>query len=459
MPPLDWSSPATFAPRDREAWKIVEEEAEAGENLRMEALMGPEVYIESGKRLLGRLAQFYHPALSHPLDPVPLVELLTAIELAAEDLARLTRQVPGGDLLSLSHWRSAVQVAGYISRANDLYSILSPLLNPLSGLARLGTRELLVKPAWRDMQQNVLRWFYQAYVNRLGIHLIELLSGRLAIGSDQYRRLTRRESRRTVEFWDRSQPLIATVIGARGSGKSRLLEAIREAVGGDPVLGRARFEALGLDPSLFDQLASIRWVDSAGYAGSIEGESRRDRGLRKAAVESAVMGDILVLTVDGRKGLQPGDIAVAQEWDRYFVDHPDREPPPALVVLTHVDSPEFGERWAPPYNWTAGKTMREAAVRALFDSMRASLPPTFSSFTAAGLHAESSFGVVEHLVPCLAAHIQKAERAALFRQLHTLSSRSTAGRLAAQLGAKARQVWGHLRSRQAPPLSPGAGRK
>ncbi len=33
------------------------------------------------------------------------------------------------------------------------------------------------------MQQNVLRWFYQAYVNRLGVHLIELLSGRLAIGA------------------------------------------------------------------------------------------------------------------------------------------------------------------------------------------------------------------------------------------------------------------------------------
>ena len=42
------------------------------------------------------------------------------------------------------------------------------------------------------MQQNMLRWFYQAYVNRLGTHLIELLSGRLAIGADHYRRLTRR---------------------------------------------------------------------------------------------------------------------------------------------------------------------------------------------------------------------------------------------------------------------------
>ena len=39
MPPLDWESPATFSPRDREAWKIVEHEADAGEKLAMEALV------------------------------------------------------------------------------------------------------------------------------------------------------------------------------------------------------------------------------------------------------------------------------------------------------------------------------------------------------------------------------------------------------------------------------------
>ena len=40
----------------------------------------------------------------------------------------------------------------------------------------------MARPAWRNMQQNLLRWFYRAYVNRLGTHLIELYSGRLSIG-------------------------------------------------------------------------------------------------------------------------------------------------------------------------------------------------------------------------------------------------------------------------------------
>src|SRR5215470_14706320 len=33
MPPLDWESPQTFAPLDREAWKLVQAEAERGETL------------------------------------------------------------------------------------------------------------------------------------------------------------------------------------------------------------------------------------------------------------------------------------------------------------------------------------------------------------------------------------------------------------------------------------------
>ncbi len=132
---------------------------------------------------------------ANPIDDVPLVELMTALELAAEDLSRLCRQIPGGDLVTLSHYRKAVQVAGYISKANDLYSYLLPFLSPVGGLARWGSREWIVKPAWKSMQQNMLRWFYQAYVNRLGAHLIELLSGRLAIGAEQYRRLTRKSHR------------------------------------------------------------------------------------------------------------------------------------------------------------------------------------------------------------------------------------------------------------------------
>ena len=47
----------------------------------------------------------YHPFTNEPVDDVPLIELMTALELAAEDLSGMCRQIPGGDMISLSHWR------------------------------------------------------------------------------------------------------------------------------------------------------------------------------------------------------------------------------------------------------------------------------------------------------------------------------------------------------------------
>src|SRR5262245_21543774 len=240
MPPLDWEAPQTFGPVDREAWKLVQNEADRGENLSFEALLEPDTYIDTGRQLFQRLAAHYHPLASNPLDNVPLVELLTALELAADDLSRLFRQIPGGDLITLSHWRTAVQVAGYISKANDLYSYLLPFLSPIGGLARWGSREWIVKPAWKSMQQNLLRWFFQAYVNRLGAHVVELMSGRLAIGADQYRRLTRRSRVLSLPDPDEVPALTISAAGTADSGKSSLIAHLREACGGELALLKAR---------------------------------------------------------------------------------------------------------------------------------------------------------------------------------------------------------------------------
>src|SRR4029077_14019312 len=52
MPPLDWDSPRTFAPLDRDAWKLVQDEAEQGETLSFDVLLAGNLYIETGPRCL-----------------------------------------------------------------------------------------------------------------------------------------------------------------------------------------------------------------------------------------------------------------------------------------------------------------------------------------------------------------------------------------------------------------------
>lgn len=53
--------------------------------------------------------------------------------------------------------------------------------------------------------------------------------------------------------------------------------------------------------------------------------------------------------------------------------------------------------------------MREAAVRSLFESLRATLPPAFSIYTAAGLPGETAFGVAENVLPALASQLHRAD--------------------------------------------------
>jgi uncharacterized protein len=449
LPPLDWDSPQTFSPLDRDAWKLVQDEADQTESLSFDVLLGGDVYIETGRRLLARLAAHYHPFKTNPLDDVPLVELLTALELAAEDLTGLCRQIPGGDMIALAHWRKAVQVAGYINKANDLYSFVLPFLNPVTGLTRLGTREWIVKPAWKSMQHNVLRWFCQAYVNRLGMHLIELLSGRLAIGARQYRRLTRRPGIAAPPLLDEEmRPLAMVVAGAKGAGKSRLISLFKQACAGDMTELKARVASLSLEPTLLDRVRDARWIESPSYPPSSAAESRRDRAQRTAAVMAATECDLLVLTVDGCRPDHETDAAFAQAWDRWFQEHPHHEVPPALVVVTGVDRPEFGGGWQASSGGPAGPELRESLVRAQFDALRAVFPPTFHVFAAAGLGADGNATAIHQVVSILAPLLVKAERTALIRRLHEVSSRSRAGRLVRQLGEHGRSIWDQLKSRK-----------
>jgi hypothetical protein len=448
MPPLDWEAPQTFGPLDREAWKLVQDEADQGEQLRYEALLEPDTYINTGRQLFQRLATHYHPLATNPLDDVPLVELLAALELAADDLARLCRQIPGGDMITLAHWRTAVQVAGYISKANDLYSYLLPFLSPVGGLARWGSREWIVKPAWKSMQQNMLRWFYQAYVNRLGAHVVELLSGRLAIGADQYRRLTRRTRVLSLPDPEEVPALTICAAGAAESRKSQLIARLREACSGDLTLLKARLSNLAVDPELLERLRDARWVEAPDYTSWTETEGRRDRARRQVAVEVAVQADLLLLVIDGRQGSDKADAAFAQAWDRWFVEHPRSEVPATIVVVTGVEGPEFGNGWHPPYDWLAGQGARETAVRRRFEGLRTSLPPSFADFVAVSLSEQNPFGVVEHVLPALAARLHRAERTALIRRLHEVGGRSKVGRLARQLGQQGKALWGSIRARR-----------
>ena len=153
------------------------------------------------------------------------------------------------------------------------------------------------------MQQNVLRWFYQAYVNRLGMHLIELMSGRLAIGAHHYRRLTKRPRMGSGGVLGEValKPLAIVVAGAVGAGKSRLIKMIQESCSGEMNLIKAKIAPLCLEPSLLERLRDARWIESPGYQPASAAESRRGRAQRVAAIAAAADCDLCILVVTRRR--------------------------------------------------------------------------------------------------------------------------------------------------------------
>ena len=69
------------------------------------------------------------------------------------------------------------------------------------------------------------------------------------------------------------------------------------------------------------------------------------QGPAAAALAAAADCDLFVLVVNGAASDHSNDVAFAQAWDRWFQEHPQHEVPPALVVITGIDRPDFGGGW------------------------------------------------------------------------------------------------------------------
>ena len=193
LPPLDWEKPWTFAPRDTEAWNIVQEMANRTSDLTLDQLSRMQTYQDATEELALKVSSCYYPKAENPIDKLPIVDLLVAIELAAEDLEILCRQIPGMDQVTPSHLKGLSKALGYAQTANELYNFTLPILRPVTGIPRLIVQKLVAEPALRQTREGLQRWLFRAYINRLGMHLIELSSGRLRIGSESYRKNRRQE--------------------------------------------------------------------------------------------------------------------------------------------------------------------------------------------------------------------------------------------------------------------------
>src|SRR5262245_33469765 len=188
--PAEFEVALHWTERDARAWKLVEAKAKAGADLPPAKLSEIAQYLATAQELAQELAAFYHPGAKDPVGNLTLPEVLAVVELSSHDLAEMVdRYLPGGHLMTINDWKRARQLTDWYGTASNLYWIAGALFDPIqTGLRFAASRVGLTEP-WKALQQNLLLWFYTAYVHRLGNYLIELNSGRLRVGATRYRQL------------------------------------------------------------------------------------------------------------------------------------------------------------------------------------------------------------------------------------------------------------------------------
>src|SRR4029077_17776739 len=163
------------------------------------------------------------------------------------------------------------------------------------------------------LQQNLLTWFYTAYVHRIGSYLIDLNSGRLQVGASRYQELRKGMSAvSSIETSDgdaveQVREVTLTVLGQVKAGKSSLINALlgEQRAKTDILPATNNITRFELQPEGIP--TKLVLLDTVGYGHT----GPREDQLR-ATEEAARHSDLLLLVVQARNPARQADLAMIQ---------------------------------------------------------------------------------------------------------------------------------------------------
>jgi predicted GTPase len=419
--PVNFEPSVRWTDRDKQAWKLVEARAAAAKDIDTAKFVEPNFYLSVAQEMGMELAGFYHPKAKDPVGNLTIPEILAVVELASHDLAEMVdKYLPGGQLLTINDWRLAGKTPQWYQAASNIYWVVSALISPVNTGIRYAATQLGLSTPWQMLQDNLLLWFYTAFLHRLGTYLIELNSGRLSVGASRYRKLVEAaggggalpNGRTGGDAADQVRQVTVTLVGQVKAGKSSLVNAL---------LGeqRARTDVLPATDEITryefqppDVPTKLVLQDTVGYGN--EGP-RADQvwATRRAAQGS----DLLLLVVHARNPARQADADMFKALRGWFAFKPDLKMPPVVVVATHADLLSPAMEWAPPYDWLRGRRPKEESIRqavAAIERQLADLKPVVIPVcTAPG----RVYGVEEFLLPAVMPLLDEAHGVAFLRCL------------------------------------------
>ncbi len=439
LPPPSGQPPPEASPREEAAWGLVQEyQARVDQNELV--LSSSEQVLALGQEIVGRVAAFYRPDEKDPLLAVPVPLLLRAIEETARDLAEVTASLPFAHRITISTIMRGYDFSQQLQPAYDLYRLyqmLSPLLNPQSGVLRLLVTDRLFDLTKATVSQWLLRW----YVDRVGYHAISLYSGKLLL-TRRGENLTPLQPATAAELAQAEteaeaiEPLHVLILGQVKAGKSSLVNALLGTMcaATDSVPTTTQ-----VTPYVLEQIAGegrIVLQDMGGYEDPSAPPERKVQ-----ALEAAIRADVVILVASAVNAARAPDRQLLEEFRAHFAVHLELRPPPVFVALSHIDLLRPPLEWSPPYNVATPDTPKAHSIRGALDAVAADLQVAPERIVPLCLLPERIYNVEDALLPLLIQLIPEAKRVLLLRSMKTLREQEQWELLWQQARATGRFLW------------------
>ncbi len=438
-----------WTPQDEQALQLVRRQQQAVRDISPDRLIEPRFYFDTALELGHRIAQHYHPKSQDPVSSLTIPEILAAANLACSDLEQCVHDyVPASHLLTVAQWRAISKSPDWLRWAGNAAWAVSVVLNP-ANVARFVASRLAMDSATRQVQSNVMAWFYVTFVRHVGFYLIEMNSGRLRGGAGRYREWMRTvrnaaevpesDDLRIEAAADETPPLEITiaVVGQLKAGKSStinaLLQSQQAATDILPLTQRVQRYSLGVSATR-DRLVLL---DTPGYDSD-----GPDEQMRREAQTAMCGADLVLLVMNVANPAREADVQSLRRFAEWFAGQRHLRPAPILGVLTHIDLLSPAMEWSPPYQWQVPSSQKErnigdavAHCRSLFGDQLVGVVPVCN-----GPPGRAEFGVQEHLMPAIAAALGQSRACALLRALHADLDKGRVGKLARQLFQLGREL-------------------
>jgi predicted GTPase len=463
LQPTDTPPPLHWTERDKLAWQLVEARAKAAAKLDSIKFTEFNFYTETGQQMALEMARFYHPGAADPIASLTIPEILAVVELASQDLAKLVDEcVPGSQILTIKNLRQARQAVDWYQTASSVYWMVSALFSPVDTAVRYAASNLGLTRPLAMLQQNLLLWFYTAYIHRLGSYLIDLNSGRLRVGAKRYRELLQRaggftpadgkatadsmpsqpaasEPGAAVSSDDTVRRVTLTLLGQVKVGKSSLVNALlgEQRAHTDVLPATGEVTRYELQPEGIPTRLVL--LDTVGYAHTGPKEDQL-----RVTQEAAQQSDLLLLVVHARNPARQADLAMLQGLRAWFAARPDLRMPPIVAVVSHIDLLSPALEWSPPYDWQNPQRTKEKQIAAALDAVREQLGEHLKVIVPVCTTPGKVFGIEEGLLPAVADLLDEGQAVGLLRCIRAEINAEKVRKVFRQLKGAARVLWQNL---------------